>query len=388
VRNTLCVGIAKRSTGGGHDILNSNTAPQAITGENGAQVEEGGTSIGVGTGRGVHLNTNGSSSERGGVGRTLALPFGPDLVNHSVVKVEDRIIGRPLHSPVAVGRSQTERTETGHVTSQDDMDSGMRSLNTLNVLLEVGVVAVKRAEEVVDVGSSERSVDHRQGIDGRYTGDDQSSKEGLKGEVTTDVVGDRVSIFDVLEVAGVDLEVVGSDTPRAETVDGGVGKDGGVLKVRGIFCPVPVGVNAVVTALGPQGVLEGLQVHPVPRQEVTGPMDPNVQVHVGISPIIVIVAGRGDRWDQRIVRGGGGSEPGVVGQLGKTLDGIEPVDTLGLADAPPFPPHPGVGAGATAVAAAATAVGGAGRGEQQSGDECETQEVKEHHSEVLKVGRK
>ena len=60
------------------------------------------------------------------------------------------------------------------------------------------------------------------------------------------------------------------------------------------------------------------------------------------------------------------------------LDGIEPVDTLSLADAPPFPPHFGVGASA----------GGAGRGEQQSGDECETKEVKEHHSGVLKVGRK
>ena len=64
------------------------------------------------------------------------------------------------------------------------------------------------------------------------------------------------------------------------------------------------------------------------------------------------------------------------------LDGIEPVDTLSLADAPPFPPHPGAGTGA------APAGGGAGRGEQQSGDECETKEVKEHHSEVLKVGRK
>ena len=110
----------------------------------------------------------------------------------------------------------------------------MRSLDTLNILLEVGVVAVERAEEVINVGSSERGVDHGQGIDGRDTRDNQSSKEGLKGEVTTDVVGDGVSIFDVLEVTGVDLEVIGSDTPRAEAVDGGVGKDGGVLKVGGI----------------------------------------------------------------------------------------------------------------------------------------------------------
>ena len=75
------------------------------------------------------------------------------------------------------------------------MDSGMRSLDTLNILLEVGIVAVERAEEVVDVRSSERGVDHRQGIDGWYTGDNQSSKEGLKGKVTTDVVGDGVSIL-------------------------------------------------------------------------------------------------------------------------------------------------------------------------------------------------
>ena len=65
-------------------------------------------------------------------------------------------------------------------------------------------------------------------------GDDQSSGEGLKGKITTDVVGAGVGDFDILEATGGDLEVVLGVTPRAEAVVSGVGPDRRVIKVRGI----------------------------------------------------------------------------------------------------------------------------------------------------------
>lgn len=57
------------------------------------------------------------------------------------------------------------------------------------------------------------------------------------GEVPADVVWDGVGDEDVLEAAGGDLVVVIWVAPTSNPVKGGVGKDSGMIEIRGIcFC--------------------------------------------------------------------------------------------------------------------------------------------------------
>ena len=132
----------------------------------------------------------------------------------------------------------------------------------------------------------------------------------------------------------------------------------------------------------------------------------NVQVHVGIDeiysirisneddphawePTIVVGSARDWLWDHRLGNGNGGDHSRIMRQGSDTLesrkleklsrsygdrrtnlDGVEPSGTFIGTDAPPLLPHLGVGA---------SRVGG---GEQESGNDCDAEEVKESHGRM------
>ena len=143
-------------------------------------------------------------------------------------------IWRPLRARHARRGNQPKWAPPSHFPSHDEMGSRMRIRDALKMGIESDIVPRKRVHGGIHNRLSERRVDHQQGVY-RLAGDDQSSGEGLKGKITTNVVRDRVGDFDVLETTGEDLKVVLWITPRAETVVSGVGKDRRVVKIRGIY---------------------------------------------------------------------------------------------------------------------------------------------------------
>ena len=108
--------------------------------------------------------------------------------------------------------------------------------------IESGIVPRKRVHSGIHNRLRERRVDQQLGVLGR-AGDEQSPEQGLKSKITTDVVRDGVGDFDILEATGGDLVVVVWITPRAESVVGGVGKDGRVIKVRGVYAYIRTGIQ-------------------------------------------------------------------------------------------------------------------------------------------------
>jgi len=174
------------------------------------------------------------------------------------------------------------------------MWSRMRPIDVLQIRLEAGIVPLEGAGGEVHVCFREGGVEHQLGVHGRcagrYGGAVPQHEERLKGITTTDAMWDGVRDRDILETAGSDLEIVCWVTPRPKTLIGTIGKDRRVFKVRGIYfrvrariiillvrgmtlCPVPIGLNAGVTAFRPQFVFKGLDVKSVPGEEKSGLMD-------------------------------------------------------------------------------------------------------------------
>jgi len=148
-------------------------------------------------------------------------------------------VGRPLLSTDAIGWLQPIRAETGHITSEDDMESNVGPEEVLEVTLEAGVVTGEVVERNIHSGGRVTVVDHVRRINPRGSGEAGSRvEERLKSIITTDFVGGRVSECDILETSGRDLVIIISVAPRAETIGGGIVKDGSVFGVRGIYLRV------------------------------------------------------------------------------------------------------------------------------------------------------
>ena len=124
------------------------------------------------------------------------------------------------------------------------MRSRMWPKETSKIWLEGGKVPSKRFDRVIHIRFRERGVDkdvgRKESIDGESG---QSTDEGLNGIITADVVRDGVSKFDVLETTCVDLEIVVRVAPATETFLGVVGKDGGMVEVRGVCFGVRTGIR-------------------------------------------------------------------------------------------------------------------------------------------------
>ena len=144
----------------------------------------------------------------------------------------------PLRARHARRGDHPKRTRAKHIPSHDEVRSRMRVGDALKMNLEVDVISRKRVHVGIHNRLRECGVDHQQGVYGRAGEEQVSCGEGLKGKIATDVMGDRVGDFDVLEATGKDLVVVLRVTPRAETVVSGVGPDRCVIKVRGIYSPI------------------------------------------------------------------------------------------------------------------------------------------------------
>ena len=120
------------------------------------------------------------------------------------------------------------------------MRPGMGAVDVLEICLEVDVISRKRVDGIIDVLFAEGGVEKRRGS---YGLGESRDRNGLEGIVATDVMWDRIGDGDVLETAGRNLVVVFRVTPRPKALLGGVGKDGRVVKVRGIYFHVRLGTR-------------------------------------------------------------------------------------------------------------------------------------------------
>jgi len=294
------IGVTEFSGRGVHNILNRNISPQAITGYHRTQIEERGSASGIRQRLArVYLRTDGASSERIRVGRILVLPVEPNLVDHRVVKEEHGIIRRPPLPRDASRGSQAKWTRPCHLPSEDKMRSRVRPRKGLEIRVEVDKIPWERVHSDSHNLRCERSVDHEEGV--RYGrcawGEWDIQEEGLKGKIAANVVGNGVGDLHILETTGVDLVVIIWVTPMPNAIISGVGKDGRVIKVCGILCPVPIRVNTIVSALRPQCVFESLHVQPMPGEEETRSVDQNVQVHMSIYEIVIVTTVWVNRWN-------------------------------------------------------------------------------------------
>lgn len=84
----------------------------------------------------------------------------------------------------------------------------MRPGNVLEIRLEVDILPCERGQSKIHIRLRERGVDHQKRVHGRCARDVDTSEEGLKGIITTDVVWNGVGDSDIFETTGGDLEVV------------------------------------------------------------------------------------------------------------------------------------------------------------------------------------
>jgi len=106
--------------------------------------------------------------------------------------------------------------------------------DTFNIRLEADVITRKRIHSEIHICFRERGVDHQQRVYRWCSGDSDSEEEGLKGEITANLVRNGVGESDILEATSRDLEVVRRITPSTNTVKSGVRKKRRVIEVLGI----------------------------------------------------------------------------------------------------------------------------------------------------------
>ena len=121
-----------------------------------------------------------------------------------------------MSNVAAIGWTQPEWTRPRHITSENDVGSGVRSGEVLEVPLEVVEVPIERGKRVINICLREREVDRRGEIDGWCTGESSGVKE--VGEIAADVVWDRICEHHVFETTGVDLVIIRRIAPRAKTL--------------------------------------------------------------------------------------------------------------------------------------------------------------------------
>ena len=155
-------------------------------------------------------------------------------------------VRRPLRARHARGGDHVKRTLAKHIPSQDEMRSRVRIRDAPKMAIESDIVPRIRVHGGIHSRLSECRVDQQLGVL-RRAGEEQSSEQGLKSKITTDVVRNGVGDFDILEATGEDLVVVLRVTPRAETVVSRVGKDRRVVKVRGIYSRIRTDTQQVRT---------------------------------------------------------------------------------------------------------------------------------------------
>jgi hypothetical protein len=127
------------------------------------------------------------------------------------------------------------------------MGSRMRTKEVLEVRLEAGKVAGVVVERDIHSVLCVGGVDHECGVhSGRWGEAVRWREERLKSIITADVVGDGVGEHEVLEATGGDLVIVVRVTPRSQTLSSGIGKDRGVLGVRGIYFCVRTDVEILL----------------------------------------------------------------------------------------------------------------------------------------------
>ena len=100
--------------------------------------------------------------------------------------------------------------------------------------MEAVKVPSKRVDRVVHILFRKRGVGHKVYRQAGRWGPG-CTEEGLKSVVTADVVRDGVGDLYVLETTGGDLKIIFWVAPTPETVFGVIGKDGGMVKVCGIY---------------------------------------------------------------------------------------------------------------------------------------------------------
>ena len=137
----------------------------------------------------------------------------------------------PLRSTDTCGRCQPERTPAPQIPSHDSVRSRMRTLKALDVCLESDIIARERAHGVIDDLSRERRVDRHCRIRSRWTVGISSGGVGsvrggrpssIKGELSAEVMWNRVGNHQVLKSTAVDSVVVVWISPRTKAIIFGV----------------------------------------------------------------------------------------------------------------------------------------------------------------------
>jgi len=158
-----------------------------------------------------------------------------DQYKHTAKTETIRTIGRPLLSADAIGGLQSVWTRPRHITSENNMGSGVGSEEVLEIRLEASIVPVEVVKRYVHGVLRVRGVDHERGVhSGRWGEAIRRGEERLKSVVTANVVRYGVGKHNVLQSTGGDLVIIVGVTPRSQTIMSGIGKDRRVLGVLGI----------------------------------------------------------------------------------------------------------------------------------------------------------
>ena len=193
----------------------------------------------------------------------------------------------PLRSTDTCGRRQPERTPAQQIPSHDSMRSRMRALKAIDEHLESDIIARERVHSAIDNFSRERRVERHCRIRSRLTvgiGKVRERRHGVKGELSAEVMWNRVGNHQVLKGTAADSVVVIWITPRPKAVIFGVRPDRRVVKVRSIWCwvktkikcfqargvtfsPVPIRLDTVVPTFRSQFFFQSFDEKPMPGEE-------------------------------------------------------------------------------------------------------------------------